>query len=112
VKSGRVRGKMTGPHLTPWPSVEVASEAAIREALSREGLHPYSWSNGPGDVYAPHSHDYDKVVYVVSGSISFGLPLEAREVKLATGDRLDLPAGTLHNARVGADGVVCLEAHK
>jgi hypothetical protein len=27
------------------------------------------------------------------------------------GDRLDLPAGTAHDAVVGPDGVTCLEAH-
>jgi hypothetical protein len=30
---------------------------------------------------------------------------------LHPGDRLDLPAGVLHNAAVGRSGVVCLEAH-
>ena len=32
-------------------------------------------------------------------------------VELAPGDRLDLPAGTSHDAVVGPDGVTCLEAH-
>jgi quercetin dioxygenase-like cupin family protein len=80
--------------------------------MGREGLHPYSWSNGPGDVYAPHSHDYDKVIYVVSGSIAFGLPLENREIEMRPGDRLDLPGGIVHDARVGPQGVLCLEAHR
>ena len=29
----------------------------------------------------------------------------------AAGDRLELPAHTAHDANVGSDGVVCLEAH-
>ena len=29
-----------------------------------------------------------------------------------TGDRLELPAGTLHEAVVGPAGVDCLEAHR
>jgi hypothetical protein len=32
-------------------------------------------------------------------------------VSLAAGDRLELPAGTIHDAVVGPDGVTCLEAH-
>ena len=32
-------------------------------------------------------------------------------VDLAPGDRLDLPAGTRHDAVVGPGGVTCLEAH-
>ena len=31
---------------------------------------------------------------------------------MTVGDRLDLPAGTAHDAVVGADGVACLEAHR
>jgi hypothetical protein len=30
---------------------------------------------------------------------------------MTPGDRLDLPAGVLHAALVGEQGVVCLEAH-
>lgn len=76
-----------------------------------EGLSPYSWSNGPHDVYAAHSHGYNKVIYVVKGSITFGLPELGKQVALKAGDRLDLPAGIVHNAHVGAQGVICLEAH-
>ncbi len=79
--------------------------------LRAEGLDPGSWSNGPGDRYAPHEHAYDKVLAVEHGSIVFGLPAERRTIELAAGDRLDLPAGTPHDASVGPDGVVCLEAH-
>jgi quercetin dioxygenase-like cupin family protein len=77
-----------------------------------EGLSPYSWSNGPYDVYAAHSHTYDKVIYVLQGSITFGLPDLGQQVKMKVGDRLDLPAGTLHDAHVGAEGVICLEGHR
>lgn len=84
---------------------------ALVAALRAEGLDPGSWSNGPGDVYASHVHAYDKVLVVVRGSIDFGMPDLARAAALRTGDRLDLPAGTRHDARVGPDGVTCLEAH-
>ena len=83
----------------------------VAERLRAEGLSPSSWSNGPGDRYAAHDHDYDKVLAVESGSIRFGLPDLGSAVEMATGDRLDLPAGTRHDALVGGDGVVCLEAH-
>jgi mannose-6-phosphate isomerase-like protein (cupin superfamily) len=87
--------------------MDVDAEARLRA----EGLDPGSWSNGPGDRYAAHEHGYDKVIVVVQGSIRFGLPDVARSVDLAEGDRLELPAGTRHNAVVGASGVTCLEAH-
>ncbi len=77
-----------------------------------EGLSPYAWSNGPHDVYAPHSHSYNKVIYVVEGSITFGLPELGKHVSMRPGDRLDLPAGVVHEAQVGPEGVVCLEGHR
>jgi quercetin dioxygenase-like cupin family protein len=80
--------------------------------MADEGLNPYSWSNGPHDVYAAHSHSYNKVIYVVQGSITFGLPELGEKLLLKAGDRLDLPAGAVHHAIVGAQGVICLEAHK
>ena len=79
--------------------------------MAEEGLSPYVWSNGPFDTYSAHSHGYDKVIYVVRGSITFGLPELGQAVTLNAGDRLDLPAGVVHNASVGAEGVACLEGH-
>jgi mannose-6-phosphate isomerase-like protein (cupin superfamily) len=86
-------------------------ESDARVRLEAEGLDPGSWSNGPGDRYGAHDHSYDKVLVVVSGSIVFGLPDRGERVALEVGDRLDLPAGTSHDAVVGPVGVTCLEAH-
>ena len=83
----------------------------LASRLRGEGLAPSGWSNGPGDRYSPHAHDYDKVLVCASGSIRFGLPDRGIAVDLEPGDRLDLPAGTRHDAVVGPDGVTCLEAH-
>ncbi len=83
-----------------------------QQRLRDEGLDAGSWSNGPGDRYGAHEHGYDKVIVVVSGSIRFGLPERGDTVDLATGDRLELPAGTRHEAVVGDGGVTCLEAHR
>jgi hypothetical protein len=79
--------------------------------LRSEGLAPGAWSNGPHDTYSAHDHGYDKVLVCASGSIRFGLPEAGLSVDLAVGDRLELPAGTRHDALVGPDGVTCLEAH-
>ncbi|HEX6291785.1 MAG TPA: cupin domain-containing protein [Herpetosiphonaceae bacterium] len=95
-----------------WDEDEPPTEAAIRRRLQAEGLQPYRWSNGPGDVYGAHTHRYHKVIYVVSGSITFGLPSSKQRVALHPGDRLELPPGVLHDALVGPEGVVCLEAHR
>jgi quercetin dioxygenase-like cupin family protein len=103
---------MNEPHIAPWSSRLPTSESAIRRMLAEENLSAYVWSNGPYEIYAPHMHDYNKVIYVVRGSITFQLIELGTWHTLHPGDRLDLPAGTVHAAEVGADGVVCLEAHR
>ena len=102
---------MDDVRVTRWPTPETPTETDLRSLLSRQGLDYYAWSNDPNDIYAPHSHDYDKVIYVARGSITFQLIELGAWHKLNTGDRLDLPAGIVHAAHVGEDGVVCLEAH-
>jgi quercetin dioxygenase-like cupin family protein len=102
---------MNTPQVTPWAESTSPAESTLRQLMTDDGLRPYAWSNGPHDVYAAHSHGYDKVIYVVRGSITFGLPQLGQQLALNAGDRLDLPAGIVHNAVVGPQGVVCLEAH-
>ena len=83
----------------------------LEARLRAEALDPGAWSNGPHDRYAAHEHGYDKVLVCAAGSIRFGLPATGASAELRPGDRLDLPAGTAHDASVGPDGVTCLEAH-
>ncbi|MGD9058472.1 MAG: cupin domain-containing protein [Desulfobacterales bacterium] len=95
-----------------WSDEIAPGESLLRSRLADEDLHPYVWSNGPGDVYGAHSHSYDKVIYVIRGSITFGLPDAGDKLTLNSGDRLELPAGVRHDAVVGPEGVACLEAHR
>ena len=95
-----------------WSGDKVPEEATLRKILADEDLHPYVWSNSPGDVYGAHAHGFHQVIYVVRGSITFGLPDSGDRVTLNTGDRLELPPGVTHNAVVGNQGVACLEAHR
>ena len=87
------------------------SRTELEARLAREGLTASAWENGPAERYPAHDHGYDKVLVVAAGGIRFGLPDARRDVELAVGDRLDLPAGTTHDAVVGPSGVTCLEAH-
>jgi quercetin dioxygenase-like cupin family protein len=99
-----------------WQEQALPSEGDLRQRMQQEGLSPYSWSNDPGFTYAVHSHDYEKVLYCVGGSIRFVLP-DQRDtqgselaVDLAPGDCLILPPATRHSAIVGPEGVTCIEA--
>lgn len=76
--------------------------------LKAEQLSPRWWSNGPGDTYGRHEHDYHKVLYCQFGSIVFHTG--DGDIELVPGDRLDVEPGTEHAATVGPNGVVCVEA--
>jgi uncharacterized protein YjlB len=103
---------MALPAVTPWTSPAPPTEAELRRLFSDEGLVPYEWSNGPLEVYSPHTHPDHKVLYVLRGSITFGLIREGQKIVLNPGDRLDLPPGTLHDAVVSTRGVTCFEAYQ
>jgi quercetin dioxygenase-like cupin family protein len=80
--------------------------------LRGEATGCYSWSNAPGDRYAPHSHGYEKVLYCVEGSITFILEGDGGRLELTAGDRMVLPAGTVHAAEIGPGGCACIEGRR
>jgi cupin domain len=87
----------------------VPSRENLEAHLRDEGLaNPRWWSNGPGEEYGWHAHEYHKVLYCAAGSIVFRT--RDGDVALESGDRLDLPPTTEHAATVGPQGVTCVEA--
>jgi quercetin dioxygenase-like cupin family protein len=80
---------------------------ALMARLRSEADGCYAWSNAPGDTYAEHTHSYEKVLYCVSGSITFAL--RDGEIRMAAGDRMVLSPGTAHGAIVGPNGCTCIE---
>jgi quercetin dioxygenase-like cupin family protein len=102
---------MNNLQVTHWEAANPPTESLLMEIMKQQKLDPVSWSNRPHDRYSAHKHNYHKVIYVVRGSVTFGLPVLKRKIELKAGDRLDLPAGIVHDAEVGAEGVVCLEGH-
>ncbi|MDQ6722401.1 MAG: cupin domain-containing protein [Candidatus Dormibacteraeota bacterium] len=90
----------------------MATPDELMTKLRGEASGCYSWSNGPGDRYAPHSHGYEKVLYCVDGSITFTLEQERRRLELKAGDRMVLPSGTVHSAEVGPGGCTCIEGRR
>ncbi len=95
--------------ITLWGLSNPPLLAELQAQLIKEGLFPYDWSNAPGDTYAPHVHDYDKVIVVISGSITWVLPESEERFETHAGDRIELPRGKWHAAEVGPEGVMCLE---
>lgn len=103
-------------HVIHWKDRILPQENELRLRMQQEGLSPYTWSNGPRYSYAVHTHNYQKVLYCVHGSIRFLLHGQSTEsgrdtsIDLSPGDCLILPAGIPHSAHVGPQGVTCLEA--
>jgi quercetin dioxygenase-like cupin family protein len=95
-----------------WQGDSPPDEGELQRILREQGLAGYRWSNAPGDVYGAHSHPFHKIIFVLLGSITFILPEIETEVMLGIGDRLDLAAGIVHEAVVGQQGVICIEAHR
>ena len=92
-----------------WDRDELPTEDALAQRMRDEGMEPTRWSNVAGAVYHTHTHEYHKVIYVVSGSLIFGFRIIGEPTVLTAGDRLSLPAGIEHNVVVGDEGVFCLE---
>lgn len=90
----------------PWPGTEAPAESTLHERLERDGFDAFCWTDAPGSTYAAHSHDHDESLWVVTGEITFGVG--DRELRLCAGDRLMLPAGTVHTARAGDAGATYL----
>lgn len=90
----------------PFDGDTPPSVAELETELAEHG-RPSSWSNGPGDRYGTHAHDYRKHLVCVEGGITFHT--DDGDVDLTPGDRLDLAPGTGHSATVGPKGVTCVE---
>ena len=80
----------------------------LESRLRALGSAPRWWSNGPGDRYGWHAHDYRKLLYCAEGSIVFHL--RDGDVELGPGDLLEVEPATEHAATVGPGGVTCVEA--
>jgi hypothetical protein len=91
------------------------SAGGVAERLRAEGLAPGSWSNGPGDRYGAHVHDYDKVIVVERGSIRFGLVDGGRSIAAivrAAEGRHDAVVGPGVTSRRTARGVDAVAARR
>lgn len=80
--------------------------AALRGRLESDGCRVFEWSDPAGADYQPHQHDHDESIWIVRGEMTF--TAAGRTLRLAAGDRLMLPKGTVHGARAGAGGATYL----
>lgn len=95
-----------------WLWDKTLSEAAILRHMESEGLRSHRWSAEPGKSYAAQNYGFDRVFFVIRGSLTLVFPDGREKITLHPGDRIDLPAGFLHETIIGPLGVVCLEGHR
>lgn len=81
---------------------EAPTKDQIFQELKKEFLHVYEWSDGPNIEYPKHSHKGKVSFYVVEGSIVMDVDGVRSTVK--KGQRLDVPVGCPHTAKVGTEG--------
>ena len=96
----------------PWDREEPPDASSVARRLRDAGVEPHPWSNGPGDRYGVHTHDYTKLLVCAAGSITFQVGADAVAVQLRPGDGFILPPGTPHAATVGPAGCTCLEGYR
>ncbi len=74
----------------------LASKEATQgyEVFLQEGL--------PGSGPRSHSHDWDETFFVIDGDLTFSI--NGEETVAKTGTFVHLPAGTLHEFKIGENG--------
>lgn len=93
-------------HHTPCSTPTPPDEPTLHRDLTHAGLDVLRWHDDPGAHYRPHSHDHDETICLITGEITF--TIDNRAYTLRPGDRLTLPAGTVHAAEAGPAGATYL----
>ena len=71
------------------------SEAQAVAEISEQGFAAAAKDYGPGRT-EPHRHDYDICLHILEGEFRLGLVDEGVVRSFGPGERLFVPAGTLH----------------
>ncbi len=78
-------------------------EDKLARDLKQEGFsHTYVWQDAPNASYPDHTHATETAHVIVTGEMTLTLDGGSRTYR--AGERCDVPAGTVHSARVGPSG--------
>lgn len=100
---------MPDVRLERWNSADgPMTEKRLMGLMEREGYEVASYAYREGTEFPPHEHSHDKCDAVIEGVLR--VTVGESSYDLNPGDRLYLPAGTRHSARVvGTKTVVSLD---
>jgi quercetin dioxygenase-like cupin family protein len=94
-----------------WSKSKKPTLEELQKLLSAQRLEAELYSDRPGTKYGRHKHPFDDFIVIVSGKMK--LITDDAEWLLKPGDRIDLPANTIHSAEVvGKEEVRYLSAAK
>ncbi|HTV59055.1 MAG TPA: cupin domain-containing protein [Verrucomicrobiae bacterium] len=81
----------------------MSSESQYSRQLAREGFSTvYVWQDAPNAFYPDHVHMGDSAHVILEGELSLTMRGNARTYR--EGDRVDVPGGTVHSAKIGPAG--------
>lgn len=79
------------------------NERELAKQLEKEGFgHTYVWQDAPNTHYPEHTHATETAHVILQGELT--LTIEGRTQTYRVGERCDVPAETLHAARMGPAG--------
>jgi quercetin dioxygenase-like cupin family protein len=75
----------------------------LERQLRTEGFtHTYVWEDSPGVSYPAHTHPNETAHVILEGEMT--VTCEERTQTYKPGERFDVPAHTVHSAKMGPHG--------
>jgi quercetin dioxygenase-like cupin family protein len=94
-----------------WVKSKKPTLEELKKNLVEKGIESELYSDLPGTKYGRHKHPFDDFVLIVQGKMK--IVTDTGEWTLKPGDRLDIPANTIHSAEMmGKEEVKYLSAAK
>jgi quercetin dioxygenase-like cupin family protein len=94
-----------------WTKTKKPTLEELKRNLDAQGIESELYSDRPGTKYGRHKHPFDDFVLIVQGKMK--IITDTGEWTLKPGDRLDIPANTIHAADIlGKEEVKYLSAAK
>lgn len=91
-----------------WSRDYESAEEELEKLLAAKKIKAERWTAEGDQSFSAHSHAHDKQLWCAEGSIVF--TVNGQRITLQSGDALDLPANTIHDAVAGFSGCALYEA--
>jgi mannose-6-phosphate isomerase-like protein (cupin superfamily) len=86
-------------------------QQSLERQLHREGfVRTYVWQDGPNAFYPDHTHGTETAHMILDGEMTLTHGGETHIYRV--GERCDVPAGTVHSAKMGPRGCCYLIGEK